>query len=69
MTRYSLSHMYWKCHIIQAFWRNVTVFLQNKLSNNIELSYKKKYFCNESYQNVNGKDKSVSINFNLLLAK
>jgi len=46
--------MFWECHIIQAFWRNVTVFLQNKLSINIELSYKKK---------------SISINFILLLAK
>ena len=41
MTRDSLSHMFWECHIIQAFWRNVTVFLQNKLSINTELSYKK----------------------------
>ena len=63
MTRDLLSHVYWECHIIQAFWRNVTVFLQNKLSINIELSYKNISFCNDSYPNVNGKDKSVSINF------
>ena len=69
MTRDSLSHMFWECHIIQAFWRNVTVFLQNKLSINTELSYKKISFCNDSYPNVNGKDKSVSINFILFLAK
>ena len=56
-------HMLWECHIIQAFWRHVTVFLQNKLS------YKEISFCNDSYPNVNGNDKSVSINFNLLLAK
>ena len=31
--------------------------------------YKKISFCNDSYPNVNGKDKSVSINFILLLAK
>ena len=53
----------------KPFWRNVTVFLQNKLSINIELSYKNISFCNDSYRNVNGKDKSVSINFILLLAK
>ena len=69
MTRGSLSHMFWECHIIQALWRNVTVFLQNKLSINNELRYKKISFCNDSYPNVNGKDKSVSINFILLLAK
>ena len=39
------------------------VFLQNKLSINTELSYKKISFCNDSYPNVNGKNKSVSINF------
>ena len=39
------------------------------LSINIELSYKKKYFCSDSYPNVNEKDKSVYINFILLLAK
>jgi len=61
--------MFWECHISQAFWRNVTVFLQNKLSINTELSYKKKSFCNDSYPNVNGKYKTVSINFILLLAK
>ena len=66
--RDSLTHMFWECHIIQAFWRNVTVFLQNKLSINTELSYKKISFCNDSYPNVNGKNKSVSINFILLLA-
>jgi len=43
------------------------VFLQNKLSINTELSYKKISFCNDSYPNVNGKNKSVSINFILLL--
>ena len=32
-------------------------------------SYKKISFCNDSYPNVNGKDKSVSINFILLLTK
>ena len=69
MTRDSLSHMFRECHIIQAFWRNVTVFLQNELSINSELIYKKISFCNDSYPNVNGKDKSVSINFILLLAK
>ena len=53
----------------KPFWRIVTVFLQNKLSINIELSYKNISFCNDSYRNVNGKDKSVSINFILLLAK
>ena len=42
MTRDSLSHMFWECYNIQAFWRNVTVCLANKtLSINIELSYKK----------------------------
>ena len=56
-------HMFWEYNIIQAFWRHVTVFLQNKLS------YKEISFCNDSYPNVNGNDKSVSINFNLLLAK
>ena len=56
MTRDSLSHMFWECHIIQAFWRNVTVFLQNKLSINTEFSYKKISFCNDSYPNGNGKD-------------
>jgi len=69
MTRDSLSHMFWECHIIQAFWRNVTVFLQNKLSINIELSYKKISYCNDSYPNVNRKKKEVSLNFILLLAK
>ena len=58
--------MFWD--IIQAFWRNVTVFLQNKLSMNTELSYKKISFCNDSYPNENGKDNAVSINFILLLA-
>ena len=43
--------------------------IQNKLSINIELSYKNISFSNDSYPNVNGKDKSVSINFILLLAK
>jgi len=61
--------MFWECHIIQAFWRNVTVFLQNKLSINTELSYKEISFCNDSYPNINEKYKSVSINFILLLAK
>ena len=54
--------MFWEYNIIQAFWRHVTVFLQNKLS------YKEIFFCNDSYPNVNG-NKSFSINFNLLLAK
>ena len=44
MTRDSLSHMFWECHITQAFWRNVTVFLQNKLSINIELVIRKILF-------------------------
>jgi len=39
------------------------VFLQNNLSNNIELSYKNISFCNDSYPTANGKDKSVSIYF------
>jgi len=34
-----------------------------KLSINSQLSYKKNSFCNDSYPNVNGNDKSVYINF------
>jgi len=30
MTRDSLSHMFWECHIIQACWRNVTVIFTNQ---------------------------------------
>jgi len=28
MTRDLLSNMFWECHIIQAFWRNVKCFLE-----------------------------------------
>ena len=66
MTRDSLSQVRVMPHHSSLLEK---VFLQNKLSFNIEFSYKKISFCNDSYPNVNGKHKSVSINFILLLAK
>lgn len=65
----SITHMFWECPIIQAFWRDVECDLERKLSTNIDLNLENILFCNRQNHEQNSRYKSFIINYIILSAK
>ncbi len=63
----SNRHMFWECTMIQTYWTDINQLLQSsRLDYNTNLTYQDISFCTT---NVNSKQKTIVVNFIILLAK
>ena len=62
----SIYHMFWECHIVQGFWSEVKLFLEDKFSKIINLTFQNISFCN--IINIKDEDGPI-VNYIVLLSK